>query len=46
MSRPLDIQTYELDGFKPTAGMQVTFSTINDFGAFTAPMTLPVALDL
>lgn len=46
MSRPFDIQTYELDGFKPTAGTQVTFSIINDFGAFTAPMTLPVSLDL
>ena len=46
MSHPLDIQTYELDGFKPTAGMLVTFSIINDFGAFTAPITLPVALDL
>lgn len=46
MSHPLDIQTYELDGVKPTTGMQVTFSVINDFGAFTAPMTLPVALDL
>ena len=45
MSRPLEAQTYELDGFKPTAGMQVTFSIINDFGAFTTPMTLPVALD-
>lgn len=46
MSSPLDTQTYELEGFKPTAGMQVTFSIINDFGAFSAPMTLPVALDL
>ena len=46
MSRPLEIQTYELDGFKPTTGIQVTFSSINDFGAFTAPITLPVALDL
>ena len=45
MSRPFDTHTYALDGFKPTAGMQVTFSTINDYGAFTAPMTLPVALD-
>lgn len=46
MARPLDIQTYELEGFKPTAGLQVTYSIINDFGAFTAPMTMPVALDL
>lgn len=46
MSRPLNTQTYALDGFKPTAGMQVTFSAINDYGAFTAPITLPVALDL
>ena len=46
MSPPMDVQTYELDGLTPTEGMQVTFSTINDFGAFTAPMTLPVALDL
>lgn len=42
----MDVQTYELDGLTPTEGMQVTFSTINDFGAFTAPMTSPVALDL
>ena len=46
MAHPLDTQTYELDGFKPTPGMQVTFSVINDYGAITEPMTLPVALDL
>ena len=46
MALPMASQTYELDGFKPTQGLQVIFSAINDFGSFTNPMTLPVALDL
>lgn len=46
MALPRDSQTYELDGLKPTPGMQVNFSVITDYGGYTTPMTLPVSLDL
>jgi len=46
MALPLTTQTYELDGFKPGQDMKVQFSVITDFGGYTPPMTLPVALDL
>lgn len=45
MAEPMTTQHFELDGFKPTPGMQVNFSVITDYGGFTAPMTLPVGLD-
>lgn len=45
MVEPLTSQGYELDGFKPAAGMQVNFSVISDYGGYTDPMTLPVAID-
>ncbi|WP_278940016.1 fimbrial biogenesis chaperone [Pseudomonas helleri] len=46
MALPLTTQLYELDGFKPGPDMKVHFSVITDFGGYTPPMTLPVALDL
>jgi chaperone protein EcpD len=46
MALPLDSQTFELDGLKPSPGMQVSFSVITDYGGFTPPMTVPVSLDL
>jgi chaperone protein EcpD len=42
MVEPLSRQTYALDGLKPTAGLQVEFSAINDFGGYTVPLTLPI----
>jgi chaperone protein EcpD len=46
MALPLASQTFELDGLKPSPGMQVSFSVITDYGGFTTPMTVPVSLDL
>lgn len=46
MALPLESRTFELDGLKPSPGMQVNFSVITDYGGYTPPMTLPVALDL
>ena len=46
MSLPLESRSYELDGFKPRPGMQVSFSVITDYGGYTDPMTLPVQFDL
>jgi chaperone protein EcpD len=46
MALPLDSQSFELDGLKPSPGMQVSFSVITDYGGFTTPMTVPVSLDL
>ncbi|WP_071550462.1 fimbrial biogenesis chaperone [Pseudomonas frederiksbergensis] len=45
MAEPMATQHFELDGLKPTPGMQVNFSVITDYGGYTAPMTLPVGLD-
>lgn len=44
MSAPLQRQTFALGRIKPTAGLQVTFATVNDYGAFSAPLTAPVQL--
>lgn len=46
MALPREDQSYELDGLKPTPGMQVNFSVITDYGGYSAPMTSPVSLDL
>ncbi|PWB30716.1 pilus assembly protein [Pseudomonas sp. SDI] len=46
MVAPMSSQQFALEGFKPTPGMQVNFSTINDYGGFSTPLTLPVAVDL
>jgi chaperone protein EcpD len=46
MALPRGSQTYDLNGLKPSPGMQVNFSVITDYGGFTKPMTLPVVLDL
>ncbi|MNR55103.1 hypothetical protein D3C85_1754170 [compost metagenome] len=46
MALPMATQRYELNGFKPTPGTQVSFSVISDYGGHTAPMTQPVGLEL
>ncbi|MNF08484.1 hypothetical protein D3C80_2089160 [compost metagenome] len=43
MLAPLSSQRFDLQGVKPDQGMQVTFTTITDYGGFTAPITLPVS---
>ena len=42
MSAPLSERAFELEGLKYQEGMQVVFSTINDYGAYTQPLTLPI----
>jgi chaperone protein EcpD len=42
MVMPLDRQVYPLDNLKPGADMQVSFTTINDYGGITPPMSQPV----
>lgn len=46
MALPLSTQDYLLEGVKASPGLQVRFSTINDYGGFTPPITSPVELDL
>jgi len=46
MASPLSSQVYELTGIKPSPGLQVTFSAINDYGAITPPLIAPVQLAL
>ncbi|WP_095149217.1 molecular chaperone [Pseudomonas sp. Irchel s3a18] len=43
MLAPLSSQRFDLQGVRPDQGMQVTFTTITDYGGFTAPITLPVS---
>lgn len=43
MLAPLSSQRYALQDVKPGQAPQVTFSTINDYGGFTTPLTLPVS---
>lgn len=42
MATPLGEQTFELPDINPMPGMQVVFSAINDYGAYTKPMTRPI----
>lgn len=44
MAMPFAEQSYRLTGIRPQPGLQVTFNTINDYGAATAPMQQPLAL--
>jgi len=37
MAYPLSSQSYKLDGIKPVAGLQVSFSAVDDYGARVAP---------
>lgn len=46
MALPLESSTFELNGFKPRPGMQVSFSVITDHGGYTPPLTSPVDVDL
>lgn len=43
MARPLSKQTYPLHILKVRDGLQVTFTTINDYGGITAELSSPVA---
>lgn len=42
MAAPLSEQAFDLPGLKSMPGMQVVFSAINDYGAYTSPMTRPI----
>ena len=42
MATPLSEHTFDLPGMKPMPGMQVVFSAINDYGAYTSPITRPI----
>jgi chaperone protein EcpD len=42
MAAPLDRQVYVLGDIKPGPGMQVSFSTINDYGGITPMTSLPI----
>ncbi|CAH0650869.1 MULTISPECIES: molecular chaperone [Pseudomonas] len=38
MARPFDLQVYDLTQIKTLTGLQLTFTTINDYGVATTPM--------
>ncbi|MBW0235863.1 molecular chaperone [Pseudomonas sp. D1HM] len=42
MAAPLERTVYALDNLPPGPGLQVVFTTINDYGGTTAQMTVPV----
>lgn len=42
MAAPLSERAFELEGLKYQEGMQVVFAAINDYGAYTQPLTLPI----
>jgi chaperone protein EcpD len=44
MLEPLSSQAYALNGVRPGTGLQVVFSAINDYGGYSAPLTLPIQL--
>lgn len=44
MVAPLSRQTFGLNGTKPGPGLQVDFSAINDYGGYSAPLTLPIEI--
>ncbi|WP_166367098.1 fimbrial biogenesis chaperone [Pseudomonas akapageensis] len=44
MALPLARQSYALKTVKPGAGLKVTFTTINDYGGYTAPMTQAIGM--
>lgn len=46
MALPMSTQSYVLDNIKPGPGLHVKFTTINDYGGFSLPITSPVELDL
>lgn len=42
MAAPLNRQAYDLGNVKPGPGMQVSFSTLNDYGGTTPLISLPI----
>ncbi|MCF5708096.1 fimbria/pilus periplasmic chaperone [Pseudomonas syringae] len=44
MLEPMTSRTYELDGLHASSDMQVVFSSINDYGGYSTPVTLPARL--
>ncbi|WP_460123375.1 fimbrial biogenesis chaperone [Pseudomonas sp. S2_C03] len=42
MVEPMKQQHFVLDTIRPSQGLQVTFSAINDFGGFSTPLSVPV----
>ncbi|PPA01409.1 pilus assembly protein [Pseudomonas sp. MWU12-2312b] len=44
MVAPMSSRSYPLKGVKPAQGLRVEFSAINDYGGYTAPLTLPIQM--
>ncbi|CAI8722736.1 molecular chaperone [Pseudomonas sp. IT-P4] len=44
MVEPMSSRSYALKGVQPAQGLQVEFSAINDYGGYTAPLTLPIKM--
>lgn len=45
MAAPMSREVYALDGLVAGAAAQVSFTTINDYGGITPPITLPLGQD-
>lgn len=44
MVAPLSRHTFALKGTQPKPGLQVEFSVINDYGGYSAPLSLPIQI--